>query len=194
MALALARRDADAVRALADERLTHHPAPSAKAAYARALLELGEVDEAAGLVEALLAAAPDLQTVQAVAAEVALQVGDPSDAYDRCQRELAADPSRVAPRLLEARIALLSGDPETARRSLDLALAGNDLTANQLGTAAGLADLLGQPGRSQALRLQAARYEAARAFGPGRGDRRRPRPGPGGRRRRGADVADAPRE
>nr|MBA3416387.1 hypothetical protein [Chloroflexia bacterium] len=153
IALALARRDAAAVRSLSGERLTTFSAPSATAAFARALLELGELEEAGRLVEELLEEATDLQTVQAVAAEIALQVGDPGDAYDRCQRELAADPARVAPRLLEARIALLSGDPETARRSLDLALVAANPTSNQLGTAAGLADLLGQPARAQALRL-----------------------------------------
>ncbi|CAA9544144.1 MAG: ATP-dependent DNA helicase RecQ [uncultured Thermomicrobiales bacterium] len=163
IALALARRDAAAVRTLAADRLASYPAPSAKAAFARALVELGDLEEAARIVEELLEEAPDLQTVQAVAAELALQVGDPSDAHDRCQRELAADPSRVAPRLLEARVLLLGGDPEAARRSLDLALGAASLTSNQLGAAAGLADLLGQPTRAQSLRLRASRHEAARA-------------------------------
>jgi ATP-dependent DNA helicase RecQ len=163
-ALALAARDAAGVRACWQRRLASYPAPSARASYARALLELGELDEAAGIVEALVAEHGELATVQSLAAEIALQQGDLATAYDRSSTQLAEDPTRVAALLALARVAFLSGDLDEARSLLDRLLAEpTALTAAQLASAAGLAELLAQPARAHSLRLRYARIEAERA-------------------------------
>ena len=163
-ALALAEGDAPAVRACWERRLAGHPAPSACAAFARSLLELGELAEASVVAEELLAEHEELATVRALAAEVALQSGDLATAHDHWSAQLAEDAARIAPQLALARIALLGGDPDEARSALTRILTDWDaLTAAQLATAAGLAELLGQPARSQMLRLRYARLEANRA-------------------------------
>src|SRR5687768_1711758 len=163
-ALSLAAGDAAGVRACWQRRLASYPAPSARASFARALLELGEQDEAAEIAEALLAEHGELATVQSLAAEIALQQGDLATAHDRWSSQLAEDGSRIAPLLAMTRIALLGGDPDEARSTLARSLADPAiLTPAQLASAAGLAELLGQPARGQALRLQFARLEASRA-------------------------------
>ena len=156
-ALALARRDLKAVREAWENRLASFPAPSARASFARALLELGEMDEASRIAEELLADHGDLMTVQSVSAEIALQAGDLAAAHDFWFAQLANEEARITPTLAMARIALLSGDAEEARAALDRAIVDpTALTPAQLAAAAGLADLLGQPMRSQMLRLRFA--------------------------------------
>ena len=81
-ALALAQGDLSEVRDCWERRLTAHPRPVRGQAYARALLELGEVDEAAAIAEELLAEHGELATVRALAAEIALQQGDLATAHD----------------------------------------------------------------------------------------------------------------
>src|SRR5215217_6921393 len=161
-ALALAMGDTAAVRACWERRLAGHPAPSARAAFARALLELGELDEAAQMTEELLAEHSELATVRSLAADVALQQGDLAAAYDHWSAQLE-DTSRIAPLLAITRIALLGGDLDEARATLSRALGDPAvLTTAQLAAASGLAELLAQPARAQALRLRYARLEAAR--------------------------------
>lgn len=163
-ALALARGDEAAVRACWERRLAEHPAPSARAAFARALLELGARDEAAAMAAELLAEQGALATVRGLAAEVALHEGDLGAARDWWRAELERDGERVAPRLALARIALLGGDLEEARDHLGQALADpTALTASQLATAGGLAEIFGQPVRAQVLRQRSARLGATRA-------------------------------
>ncbi|HEX2280162.1 MAG TPA: RecQ family ATP-dependent DNA helicase, partial [Thermomicrobiales bacterium] len=163
-ALALAARDVTGVRACWQRRLDSYPAPSARASFARALLEVGALDEAAGLAEALLTEHGALATVQSLTAEIALQQGDLSAAYDRSTMQLAEDPTRVAPLLALTRIALLGGDLDEARSQLERLMADPEsLTAAQLASAAGLAELLAQPARAQELRSRYARIEAERA-------------------------------
>lgn len=163
-ALALARRDLDGLRAAWQRRLDHFPAPSATARYAQALLEMGELDESLTLAEELQAEHAELKTVRALAAEVALQTGDLAAAHDFWSALLAEESANITATLALARIALLGGDNDDARSALDRALAQPEsLTPSQLASAAGLAELLGQPARSQALRLRVAREEAARA-------------------------------
>src|SRR5829696_5749724 len=162
-ALALVTGDATAVRACWQRRLANSPAPSARAGFARALLELGDLDEAAQIAEELLAEHGELATVQSLAAEVALQQGDLASAHDRWSAQLADDTSRIAPLLAMARIALLSGDADQARSMLSRTLADPSLlTPAQLGSAAALAELLAQSARAQSLRLRFARLEASR--------------------------------
>ncbi len=163
-ALALALGDAAGVRASWQRRLAAFPAPSARASFARALLELGELEEAAEIAEELLAEHAELATVQSLVAEVAIQQGDLATAHDRWSPQLAEDPSRIAPLLGMTRIAVLGGDLDLARSTLDRALVElTDLTAAQLASAVGLAELLAQPARAHTLRLQLARLEATRA-------------------------------
>ncbi|MDF2759261.1 MAG: recQ, partial [Thermomicrobiales bacterium] len=163
-ALALAVGDAAAVRACWHRRLENFPAPSARAAFARALLELGELDEAAEIADELLAEHGELATVQSLAAEIALQQGDLATAHDRWSSQLADDPSRIAPLLAMTRIALLGGDLDQSRSLLSQAIADPaGLTAAQLASAAALTEFLAQPARSQLLRLRFARLEAERA-------------------------------
>ncbi|MCC7021186.1 MAG: DEAD/DEAH box helicase, partial [Thermomicrobiales bacterium] len=125
---------------------------------------MGAIGDALELAEELQAEHGELKTVQALVAEVALQTGDLATAHDFWSALLAADSANIAATLAIARIALLGGDGDEARAALDRALAHPEaLTPAQITTAAGLADLLGQPARSQALRLRAGREEAARA-------------------------------
>ncbi len=162
--LALASGDASQTRTSWERRLAAYPAPSARAAFARALLELGELEEASGIAEELLAEHGELATVRSLAADVALQQGDLATAHDYWQPQLTEDDSRIMPLLAITRISLLSGDLDEARSCLDRALTNpSTLTAAQLASAAGLAELLGQPVRAQNLRLQYARQEASRA-------------------------------
>jgi ATP-dependent DNA helicase RecQ len=162
-AQALARGDLAAVRASWRERLEQSPAASARAGYARALLELGEIEEAAAIIDALLLSDGELATVQSLAAEIALQQGDVAAAYEYWSGQLSLDAPRIAALLALTRIALLSGDGEEARATLARAVADpTALTPAQLVTAAGLADLLAQPARSHALRVRYARLEAER--------------------------------
>jgi ATP-dependent DNA helicase RecQ len=164
-ALALARGDAAAVREIWAERLESRPSPSARAGYARALLELGELAEAATIGDELLADHGELLTVQSLAAEIALQQGDLATAHDYWAGEIARDDTRVAPLLAMARIALLSGASDEARAYLARAAADpNALTAGQLAWAIGLAELLGQPRRGQMLRLRLGQLEANRTL------------------------------
>lgn len=162
-ALALARGDVDAVRATWEERLARNPAPSARAAYGRALLELGEVAEAADIADDLLAEHGNLATVHALYAEVSLQQGDLAAAHAFWSGQLAQDPARISPQLALARIALLGGDADEARAALQRALADlPNLTPAQVATAATLADMLGQSQRSQLLRHRLVALEAQR--------------------------------
>ena len=163
-ALALASGDAPQTRTRWERRLAAYPSPSARAAFARALLELGELDEAWQVAEELQAEHGELATVRSLVAEVALQQGDLVTAHDHWQAQLSEEDSRIAPLLAITRISLLSGDLDEARCVLARALANpSALTAAQLASAAGLAELLGQPARAQSLRLQYARLEAGRA-------------------------------
>src|SRR5215204_3230500 len=66
-ALALAAGDAAALRASWERRLASYPAPSARASFARALLERGELDEAAEIADALVTDHGELATVQSLA-------------------------------------------------------------------------------------------------------------------------------
>ena len=162
-ALALARSDVQEVRASWEERLARNPAPSARASYARALLELGEVAEASDIAEELLAEHSNLVTVHALYAEVALQQGDIATAHAFWAGQLAQDPGRITPQLALGRIALLGGDPDEARATLQRALTDlPNLTAVQVASAATLAEMLGQPGRSQMLRHRLVALEAQR--------------------------------
>jgi ATP-dependent DNA helicase RecQ len=162
-ALALARGDLAAVRDCWQRRLTERPSPSARVAFARTLLELGQLDEAAAMAEELLGEGSELQTVRALAAEVALQQGDIGAAYDHWSSQRGGDRQNVSALLGLARVALLGGDADGARGSLTSAIAEADtLTPAQLASAAGLAELLAQPARSQTLRLRSAKLEAAR--------------------------------
>ena len=162
-ALALARGDVQDVRTSWEERLARNPAPSARASYGRALLELGEVAEASDIAEDLLAEHSDLATVHALYAEVALQQGDIATAHTFWSGQLAQDPSRISPQLSLGRIALLGGDPDEARAALQRALTDlPNLTAAQVASAATLADMLGQTGRSQMLRHRLVALEAQR--------------------------------
>jgi ATP-dependent DNA helicase RecQ len=162
-ALALARGDVEAVRTSWEERLGRNPAPSARASYGRALLELGEVAEASDIAEELLAEHSNLATVHALYAEVSLQQGDIATAHAFWSGQLAQDPSRITPQLSLGRIALLGGDPDEARAALQRALADlPHLTAAQVASAATLADMLGQTGRSQMLRHRLVALEAQR--------------------------------
>ena len=163
-ALALAACDAEGVRACWQRRLAGYPAPSARASFARALLELGELDEAAQIADELLAEHGELATVQSLVAEIALQQGDLATAHDHWSAQLEDDPSRIAPQLAIIRIAVLAGDFDQARGTLARVLADPAvLTVAQLASAAALAELLAQPARAQALRLRYARLEACRA-------------------------------
>jgi len=163
-ALALAAGDLEAVRACWQRRLTGNPSPSARASFARALLELGELDEAAQIADDLFAEHGELATVQSLVADIALQQGDLPTAHDRWSAQLAEDTSRIAPQLAITRIAILSGDLDEARSTLARAVADPTLlTAAQLASAAGLSELLAQPARTQTLRLRYARLEAIRA-------------------------------
>ena len=163
-ALALAQGDLPALRDCWDRRLAAHPAPSARASFARALLELGELEDAALMAETLVADHGELATIRSLAAEVAMQSGDLATAHDHWLEQLSEDPSRVAPQLALARIALLGGDPDEARATLSRIVADpTDLTAAQLATAAALAEMLGQPGRAHLLRQRFVRLEAGRA-------------------------------
>lgn len=164
MALALARGDASEVQAFWQDRLAGDPAPSARASHGRALLELGQIDAAASIAESLLAAHGDLVTVRNLEAEIALLQGDLATAHDLWSSQLADNDARIAPQLALARIALLGGDVEEARTLLDRLLVDPSiLTAAQVASAAGLAELLGQPARAQMLRLRYVRLETARA-------------------------------
>lgn len=162
-ALALARGDVLEVRASWEERLSRNPAPSARASYGRALLELGEVAEASDIADELLAEHGNLATVHALYAEVSLQQGDIATAHAFWAGQLAQDPGRITPQLALGRIALLGGDPDEARAALQRALADlPNLTAAQVASAATLADMLGQTGRSQMLRHRLVALEAQR--------------------------------
>lgn len=162
-ALALARGDVQAVRTSWEERLARNPAPSARASFGRALLELGEVAEASDIADELLAEHSGLATVHALYAEVSLQQGDIATAHAFWSGQLAQDPSRVTPQLALGRIALLGGDPDEARAALQRALVDlPNLTAAQVASAATLADMLGQTGRSQMLRHRLVALEAQR--------------------------------
>ncbi|MFT4041138.1 MAG: DEAD/DEAH box helicase, partial [Thermomicrobiales bacterium] len=162
-ALALAEGDAAKVRAAWEDRLARNPAPSARASFGRALLELGELEEASQLAEELLAGHSELATVHALYAEVALQQGDVATAHSFWSGQLAQDATRITPQLAMARLALLGGDSEEARATLQHVLtSGADLTAAQLGTAATLAEMLGQAQRGQMLRYRVAQMEAQR--------------------------------
>jgi ATP-dependent DNA helicase RecQ len=162
-ALALAIGDARGVRTCWERRLASHPSPSARASFARALLEVGELAEAVEITQELLAEHGELATVQSLAAEIALQQGDLAAAHDHWSAQLQ-DSSRIAPLLAMSRITLLDGDLDEARATLGRAVADSaGLTTAQLATASGLAELLAQPARAQALRLRYARLEAGRA-------------------------------
>src|SRR4051812_39023467 len=140
-ALALAVGNAEAVRACWQRRLASYPAPSARVSFARALLELGDRDEAAEIAEGLVAEHGELATVQSLAAEVALHQGDLATAHDRWSTLLADDTSCIAPQLAITRIAALGGDLDQARSMLSRALADPALlTVAQLASAAALAD------------------------------------------------------
>lgn len=162
-ALALARSDAQEVRSIWEERLARNPAPSARASYGRALLELGEIAEAADIADELLAEHGSLATAHALYAEVSLQQGDIATAHSFWAGQLAQDPGRITPQLALGRIALLGGDLDEARAVLQRALVDlPKLTAAQVASAATLADMLGQSGRSQLLRRRLVALEAER--------------------------------
>jgi ATP-dependent DNA helicase RecQ len=163
-ALALAAGDIASVRACWQRRLASYPAPSARASFARALLELGESDEAAEIAAALLTEHGDLATVRSLAGDIALQQGDLATAHDRWSALVEEDISRAGPLLALTRISVLGGDLDGARSTLGRAVADPTvLTAAQLASAAGLAELLALPARAQGLRLRYARVEAGRA-------------------------------
>jgi ATP-dependent DNA helicase RecQ len=163
-ALALAQGDAAAVRSAWEQRFAISAAPSARAAYARALLELGQVDEAAAIAGELLTDHGELVTVRSLAAEIVLHQGDLSTAHDLAMAQLGEDAARVSPQLALVRVSLLAGDFEEARSTLTRAIAGLDtLTAAQTATAAALTELLGMPARAHALRVRHALLEAERA-------------------------------
>lgn len=161
--LALATGDLGAVREAWNARLGHSNAPSYRAGFARALLELGQIDEAAAIAADLAADHGKLVTTQSLLAEVALQQGDVATAHEIWEAQLSGDPTRVAPALALVRVALLSGDWDEARRRLKEVLAGLEtFTANQLSLAAGLAEVLGQSVQAQLIRQRHFRLEAAR--------------------------------
>src|SRR3954469_15972868 len=80
--LALARGDLAAVREAWAMRLGQSGAPSHRAGFARALLELGQLDDAQEIATTLMADHGELVTVQALAAELALQLGDVALAHE----------------------------------------------------------------------------------------------------------------
>jgi tetratricopeptide (TPR) repeat protein len=88
-ALALANGDVSQTRLRWQQRLASFPAPSARAAFGRALLELGELDEAAEIAGELQAEHGELAPVRSLAADVALQQGDLATAHDHWQAQLA---------------------------------------------------------------------------------------------------------
>lgn len=162
-ALALSRHNSEAVHVAWERRFERSAPPSARAQYASALIELGELEEAAQIAEELSASAGELATVRALVAELALQPGDPSPAYDLALARLRADETNVSAKLALTRIALLSGDADAARDSLATALENvESFTGGQLATAAALAEFLGQPGRAQMLRLRGAMRDVER--------------------------------
>lgn len=163
-ALALARHDLTLVREAWRRRLAASAPPSARAAMARALLELGEIEEASAITDELRTNHGELATVRLLAGELALQQGDLGTAYDFWSAEQGKDETRLAPMLAMARIALLGGDADEARSKLGRATADpSTMTAAQLASAAGLAELLGQPARGQLLRQRFAQLEADRS-------------------------------
>ncbi|MDQ3225808.1 MAG: DEAD/DEAH box helicase, partial [Chloroflexota bacterium] len=163
-ALALSLGDAAAVRAHWNYRIERFPKPSAHVSFARALMELGELTDANVIADELMELHGEMVSVQALAADLALLEGDLGTAHDLWNGQLEQDSARVAPLLALARIALLGGDLEEARAALDRAVVDpSALTAAQLATGAGLAEVIGQPSRAQALRLRFAKLESMRA-------------------------------
>jgi len=161
--LALAEgRSAEAV-ALFEARVERAPSATAKAALARLLLEVGDLDGAAAVSDELCREAPELLTVGALAADLARRRGDLATARAYHEGVLADRPGHVNSLLALARLAVLGGDHREAGELLDRALAAGAGSGPQLGAAAAIAELVDRPGLAAALRRRIGLVEARAA-------------------------------
>ncbi|MCC6315959.1 MAG: RecQ family ATP-dependent DNA helicase [Thermomicrobiales bacterium] len=163
-AVALLRDDEEAVHALWTERLALSGAPTARASYAHASIELGDLGAAATILAELTDAHPEMATVRTLAADLSLARGDWQAARQILSAQVAADPAAVYPRLGLARLALATGDAAAVRDRLhDVLVSEAPLSARQLTVAAALADTLGQRLRAATLRQRIVQTENERA-------------------------------
>ena len=150
--------------AAACERLRHEAETrntlTARGAYARLLLEAGDLATGGEIVARQLAANPEAVTIQALAADYARASGDVAGARDAYAATLALSPGNFSARLGLARLALESGNRgEAASRLAELLADDSPRSANALHTLAALAQVLDQPVRAAALRARAATLE-----------------------------------
>jgi ATP-dependent DNA helicase RecQ len=162
--LAYAEGNHDEALALLKRRVERSPSATARVAVARLHLDSGDLDRARDISHDLSREYPDLATVASLAADVALARGDAEVARSYYLGLLDANPESLTAFLALTRLAISEGDQQSARNFLrrTLDVAAEAATPNQLATAADYAEQLGDAGRAQELRAQAAGIERER--------------------------------
>ncbi len=143
--LAFASGDRERAHHLLLERIERSPAPTARVALARFLLECGDLPAASALAHELFAERPYLATVADLAIDVALAAGDAEFARGLLLTQVDVRPAAPVPLFKLARLSLDEADPDAASEFLRRGLAaGERPSAANLTTAAELARELGQ--------------------------------------------------
>ncbi len=137
--LMAAGREQEAV-AILRQRAESRPSATASVRLALALLSAGEIEEASQITADVVAASPELRSVQALQLEVARATGNHTALTAHYEAEIAADPNSTAARLSLAQVAIDREDSDEAARQLDDALrlraAGEGLSLKQASTVA----------------------------------------------------------
>jgi ATP-dependent DNA helicase RecQ len=162
--LAFAQGDTNRARELLEKRVERAPAPTAKAALARLLLESGDVTRAAAMSADLSRHHPDLMTIAQLAADVARARGDLETARSYYLGAVDARPENPAAFLTLAGIALDDNDLESAGQFLRRALASltESNFSNQFRTASGIAASIGNHAEAEALAERAEALDQSR--------------------------------
>ena len=161
----LAARQGRSVEAcdLLRARHTDRPTPTSRHDLARALLEAGNLAEAADLLATADADGRGTAAARLLAAELALAGGDPDGAASHLGALLADDLGNRAARLALARVRLRQNRPGDVLALVDELSDGEaPLSAAQSLAAAALLDAVGRPAWADALRAAGVRAEADR--------------------------------
>ena len=161
----LAARQGRSVEAcdLLRARHTDRPTPTSPHDLARALLEAGNLAEAADLLATGDADGRGAAAARLLAADLALAGGDPDGAASHLGTLLADDPGNRAARLALARVRLRQNRPDDVLALVDeLSDGETPLSAAQSLAVAALLDAVGRPARADALRAAGVRAEVDR--------------------------------
>ncbi len=127
---------------------------------ARAWLQKGDPDKAAGLATQALAADPRNKQAESILAAIALKRGDLAEADRRLRRALAIDPSFVQARSQLARLHLQRGEDEAALAELRRVVAIAPLSPVEYNNIGNIHRKRGQIGRAMEAYREALRCDA----------------------------------